>query len=149
MGKSIYNNLGKDETVLYEAKIAWWSIIPHILSIFLVIGIFTIIPQIIKILTTDLGFTNKKISGKTGLIKTKRMDSPLSKINNVSISSGLGGKICNYGNVTVMTSSGSYKFRPVSKPNEFRAQLINQVEQYEEDRIKKQAEEMAKAIKNT
>jgi len=100
----------------------------------LIISFITSIPWlidvIIKNLTTELGFTNKKVLGKTGLINTNVMDAPLNKINTVLVKSGLWGKIFNYGSVLVTTSSGKYVFKYLSKPNDFRKMLMNQIDNY-------------------
>jgi len=147
MGKYMQSNLGKDETVLYEAKVSWAMLVPHIILMLVFIGFITIIIAIVRNITTELGFTNKKLLGKRGLIRTIVMDAPLNKINNVLVTSGLWGKICNFGTVAVTTSSGSYMFKAISRPNEFRAALMNQIDQFDDDRVKKQAEEMARAMK--
>ena len=78
---------------------------------------------------------------------TRRLDSPLNKINNVGVTQNLLGKIFNYGTIEIKTSSLLYEFKYISNPNEFLNKLNAQIEQYDEDRIKKQAEEIAKAMK--
>jgi len=114
--------------------------------ILLFLAFLVICRPLINVLTTELGFSNKRIIGKRGLIKTKSMDSPLSKINNVAVNNGLLGKILGYGNIVITTSSGIYPYRSIAKPEQFKTALMNQIDQYDEDRIKKQATEMANAI---
>lgn len=147
MGNYIEQNLSKDEHVVLKAKVHWAVLIPHILLIFLFVGIFTIWKPLIAMLTTELGFTNKKVLGKVGLINTKAVDSPLNKINNASVSSGLWGKIFGFGTLCITTSSGTYLFGGIANANEFKSSLMAQVDQFDEDRIKKQATELAQAIK--
>ncbi len=143
------NSLGKDESVVLEGKIHWSCLIPHIFLMFIFIGFFTIFRPLIMLFTTKLAFTNKRIIGKIGFVNTKSMDSPLNKINDVSISSGLFGKIFKYGNIKINTSSGTYFFKGIKKPQQFKTRLMAQIDQYDEDRIKKQAIEMASAIKDS
>jgi len=153
MSKYIQDNLGKDENVIYEASISWATLtLPGIIAVVLApftlgLSFIIVIPRVIRNLTTELAFTNKRLIGKTGLISTKSMDSPLNKVQNVIISSGLLGKIFNFGDVAVTTAAGNYIYSGVSNPSDFRAKLMNQIEQYDDDRIKKQAEELANAIK--
>jgi len=172
MGKYLEGNLGRDETVIYEAKMSWFPVVVRFVLLtpllficftvmyggltydiylsFLFCGciIFCfLLPAIIDVLCTELGITNKKILGKTGLIRTYVMDSPLNKINNVFVSNGLFGKIFNYGNVIVTTAAQSYKYRFVSDPNFFRAAVMNQIDKFDEEKIKKQAEEIAAATR--
>ncbi|MDR1508776.1 MAG: PH domain-containing protein [Synergistaceae bacterium] len=149
MGKYIDMNLGRDEEVIFRAKVHWAIFIPDVILMFIFIGFITIIFSIIKFFTTELGFTNKRLVGKMGLINTKSMDSPLNKINNTSVSSGLFGKIFGFGNVAITTSSGAYMYKGIAQPEFFRSALMRQIEKYDEDRIKKQATEMASAIRGT
>jgi|BioPla2DNA2_1021312.scaffolds.fasta_scaffold35797_4 hypothetical protein len=81
MGKYIFRNLGRDEQVVLQAKVHWACLIPSILLSLIIIGIFGLIKKLIAMATTELGFTNKNFIGKTGLINTKVLNSPLNKIN--------------------------------------------------------------------
>jgi len=114
-----------------------------------VIALLIIAGPLIRFLTSELGFTNKRLIGKLGLINTKTLESPLNKINNVSVRSGLLGKILGYGNIDITTSSGSYVYKGIAKPEQFKANLMKQIDQFDDDRIKQQATEMANAIKST
>lgn len=147
MSTYINQSLGKDEKIIYEARISNFNLIPHIFLCFIFIGFFTLIARAIKNHTTELCVTNKKIMGKTGVFSTKTMESPLNKINNVTINESLGGKIYNYGTVTISTSSGVYHYESVSCPEQFRSALMQQIDMFEEDKIKNQAMEMAKFMK--
>ena len=139
--------LNRDENLILEGKTHWTVLLPHFVLMFVYVGFVTIIPPLISMFTTVLVFTNKRVIGKTGLIKTRELDSPLNKINNVLVTSGLVGKIFNYSTVVITTSSGSYEFKRVSRGRAFRSALLAQIDQYEEDRIKRQAQEVAQAMK--
>ena len=149
MGKYVEKNLGKEEEIVGVAHVHKICLLPHILLCFIYVGFFTIWGAIIRICTTDLAFTNKRLLGKIGLINTKVLDTPLNKINNVSIEQGLGGKIFGYGTIVVSSSSAQYNFKGIKNPEVFRSRLMEQIDKFDEDRIKKQAQEMAKAMKET
>ncbi|SEU05389.1 PH domain-containing protein [Enterocloster clostridioformis] len=165
MGNYIKNSVTTNETVVFESKQHWIALLPRgvvaaffllcgfaSLDIFVPMFIFAllfILGPLIRFLTTELGFTNKRLIGKVGLIRTNSLDSPLNKINNVSCSSGLFGKIFGYGNVSITTSSGAYLYKGLMKPEQFKTNLMKQVNQFDEDRIKHQATEMANAMKGT
>lgn len=51
-----------------------------------------------------LRMTETAIIGKTGLIRTNKMASPISKINDVSVYSGLLGKIFGYSTICISTA---------------------------------------------
>lgn len=163
MGNYVRNSVTKGEEVVCEARQHWISLLPRgIVSAILLLGglaspgsffLMLIVAAIImakpfiNVYMTELGFTNKRLIGKTGLINTKSLDSPLNKINNVSVNNGFWGKILGYGNVNISTSSGAYVYHSVAQPEDFKSRLMNQIDQFDEDRIKKQATEMANAIK--
>lgn len=164
MGNYIKNSI-TNETIVFESKQHWIALLPRgiISAFFLLCGLISldifvpmfifallfILGPLIRFLTTELGFTNKRLIGKVGLIHTKSLDSPLNKINNVSSSSGLFGKIFGYGNVNITTSSGAYLYKGIVKPEQFKTNLMKQIDQFDEDRIKQQATEMANAMKGT
>ena len=149
MALALKDGIMKDERVIYEAKVSWATLIRHFFLMLILIGFLTILFQIIKNLTTVLSFTNKRLIGRTGLVSTSAMDSPLNKIQNVAVNAGIMGKIFGYGTITVNTAAGNYVFPGISRPNEFRTTLVNQMEEYENDRVQKQAVEMARAMKNS
>ena len=147
MGKYAEKHLGNDEEIIETAKVHGITILPHILLLFIYIGFVTIWGAIIRLCTTELVFTNKRLLGKIGLVNTKALDTPLNKINNISVEQGLGGKIFNYGTMVILTSSTSYRFKHIKKPEAFKSKLLEQIDKFDEERIRKQAMEMAKAMK--
>lgn len=148
MGKYVEKNLGKDEEIIGTTQVHKICLLPHILLCFVYVGFFTIWGAVIRICTTDLAFTNKRLLGKVGLINTKVLDTPLNKINNVSVEQGLCGKIFGYGTIVVSSSSAQYNFKGIKNPETFRNRLMEQIDKFDDDRIKKQAVEMAKAMRD-
>lgn len=166
MGSYIQRTLNYNEEIKGTAKQHWIALLPRgIISIFFfllgttgneismfvvfaIIALLLIANPLIRFFTTELTFTNKRLIGKNGFINTKSLDSPLNKINNVSVSNGIFGKIFGYGNVYITTSSGSYIYKGIAHPDNYKACLMNQIDQFDEDRIKMQASEMANAMKN-
>ena len=141
------------EEIVKEGKI---SVITLLIRLFIVdifaccilVGFIWFVKDIIKFFTTKLIITNKRISGKTGLINTNELDSPLNKINGIQIKQGLFGKIFNYGTISITTASTVFNFDYISGPFEFKTILNNQIEKYDEQRIEMQAKKMAQAINN-
>ena len=93
------------------------------------------LPKYIRARNTELAITNKKVFGKTGIFSTKTMDTPLNKINNVSVSRKLLGSILHYSSMDISSSSGSYVFHYVKDADQFKATLMQQIEIFEKDRI--------------
>ena len=139
------------EEIVKEGKISIETliirIIVDIVASLILIGVIWLIKDLIKFFTTKLIITNKRVNGKTGLINTNELDSPLNKINGIQVKQGLFGKIFNYGTISITTASTVFNFDYIDKPNEFKNILNNQIEKYDDDRIEKQAKKMAEAIK--
>ena len=151
MGKYVEKNLGKNETIVKKADktalaligkwifgilFCWLLLIPLVKAI-----IFTV-----QYTHIELAVTNKRVIGKTGVVSTKALDAPLNKIQNASAKQNLFQKIFNYGEIRIDTAAGMYLFAGVKSPDAFKRILMNQIDQYEEDKIKQQAAEMASAM---
>ncbi len=139
------------EETVREGKISIAALIIRLIidffAICIIIGFIWFVKDLIKFFTTKLIITNKRVNGKTGLINTNELDSPLNKINGVQVRQGLFGKIFNYGTISITTASTVFNFDYIDKPNDFKTILNNQIEKYDDDRIEKQAKKMAEAMK--
>lgn len=137
-----------EENVIKEAKTTYWFIVRDAILMIFFIGFFLIILDFINYtLGQKLDFTNKQVRGRIGILNTKKLNSPLNKINNVGINQSFWGKIFNFGTVNINTSSVNYEFKYISNPNEFVDLLNKQIDIYNDEKIKQQAIELAKAIK--
>lgn len=94
----------------------------------------------------QLVLTDRRVYGKTGIINTKSVDSPISKINSVSIEQGFWGKVFHYSTVLISTSSGNYKFDFLKDAERFKEKTMEQIELYENDKLKKQAAALAESM---
>ncbi len=147
----VEQNLGKNEKIVRKMDknalglIGSW--IPGILLCFLIVPLVKAIANTIKFSKIELAFTNKRVIGKVGVIKTASLDAPLNKIQNISVKYTFWGKIFNAGIVTINTAAGELVFFYVKNADAFKSALMAQVDQYEEDRVKQQASEMAAAMK--
>ncbi len=151
MGKYVENNLSRDEKIVKVAKLnrlfllgAW---IKGIFLCFLLL-----IPTIKAIIKTvqfhhiELGITNKRIIGKTGVFNTKTLDAPLDKIQNVGVKETFFGKMFNYGIIEIDTAAGSFLYDAVKNANSFKTAVLVQIDQAKEDALAKQASQMAQAM---
>lgn len=103
-------NLTNNEKIILKAKKSFIAIFPHF----------------IRFLTTELALTNKKVIGKVGLIRTHSVASALNKIQNISISSGLFGKIFSYGTIKIETAGAEpVYFYGIKKPESFKKQYLH------------------------
>lgn len=151
MGNYVEQNLGKNEVIVKKADrnslfllsawlmgilFCWLLLIPTIKAII----------KTVQFTHVELAVTSKRVIGKTGVVNTKAMDAALNKVQNVSVTQKLGGKIFNYGTVTINTAAGEFHFGAIKDANDFKGILMAQIDQFEEDRLNQQAEKMATAM---
>lgn len=161
-------NLSKGDTVILQAHTSWLAVVSKAIEslilfivaayakselydvgamlsvVCIVIALIVIIVTVLKITHIELALSNKKLIGKIGIINTKSMDSPLNKINNVSVDQGLFGKIFGYSKITVSTSSGNYVFDYILSGDAFKNTVMEQIDVYENERLRNQAEQMSR-----
>lgn len=118
------------------------------LNIFTIVGLIWFIIRFYGYKTNDLILTNKRVFGKCGLISTTQMQSSLNKIDSVSFSNGLIGKIIGYGTVQITTQSSVFKFRYVREGQTLYSDIFNQIEIYVKEKVEENAKAIARAIKN-
>ena len=101
---------------------------PLLSLIIMVVCLIWLIIRLIGYITNDLILTNKRVFGKCGLISTTQMQSPLNKIDSVSYSNGLMGKLIGYGTVKIATPSTTFKFRFIRDGQSLYNDIFNQLE---------------------
>ena len=146
MGKYVENNLGKNENVVKKAELNKLFLVGPVLSMIFIITIPSAIIKIVNFFNIELAITNKRIIGKVGLFKTQVLDAPLNKIQSVKVTQNFWGKIFNHGIINISTAAGEYNFAGIKNADAFKRMIMAQIDQYEEDRVKQQAEEMAKSM---
>ncbi len=153
----IENNLGKDDKVVRVAEISKLAILPFavlggitfitgllaliaadsdqvagLLGLFLiVVGVVMVLNKVLDVMCTHLGFSEKRLIGKTGILNTKSIDAPLNKVDNISVTKGLFGLIFNYRSLKINTGAGTYEFHYIVDGDEFKRKLLDQEEEYE------------------
>lgn len=151
MGNYVENNLGRNEEIVKNAELNGLFLLGTWIKgilLFWLLFIPTIKALIatIKFMHIELAITNKRIVGKVGVLNTSALDAPLNKIQNVAVHQPFFGKIFNYGTVVIDTAAGKYTFEAIKRADAFKNMVLAQIDQYEEDRIKQQATEMANAM---
>lgn len=153
MGKYVNEHLNRNEEVKSNAELnklfIVWPIVYGVLFCWLIVPTIVAVIRIIQFFCVELSVTDKRVIGKNGVIATKSLDAPLNKIQNVSVSSNLWGKLFNYGTVVITTASGTFYYKGIKEADVFKNRVLDQIDQYEHDIIKAQATEMARAMRGT
>ncbi len=109
-----------------------WTIV-----IGIIICVLIILVGVLRKLSWEMGFTDRRLIKKVGFIRERSIDIPLNKINNVILRTGLFGRMMNIGRLHILTSSfhgrGSLGATGigVKKAARFRDRLVYQINRYE------------------
>lgn len=128
----IKQTLAADETLLTEGNISKWSLF-HIYCAAVIFGVSIICLPIsamlllyayLKIRSTEMGITSKRVIRKSGVIMRDTAEIRLAKVESVSVKQGFLGRIFGYGDVIISGSGGNDAvMKGVRDPLAFRAKV--------------------------
>lgn len=95
--------------------------------IFLLIAILAFGIPFLNVKTNHLILTDKRIYGKTGIIKTQSLTAPISKIQTVNLNTGLLGRILGYSDLVIHCITGVYCFKKQANAKEMQNAIINTI----------------------
>ncbi len=147
----VEHNLTKNETIVKKADknpvaLVWAWFTGILFCWLLFIPLIKAIKATIAYSRVELAVTNKRVVGRYGIVHTESLDLPLNKVQNVNVKQGMGGKIFNYGTVEISSAAGTMMFGYIKKADAFKNMILAQADQFEEDRMKQQANQMAQAM---
>lgn len=168
--------LKKDEQLILEARKHWfllvrpafWAIIfifatiiayanagseaiaiGNILLVLTIIIVLYFVYRIFDRKTNIWAVTNSRIIDEYGVFSHNAKESSLEKINNVSYTQSIFGRMFNYGDVQIQTAAemGSTTVRFVSSPRFLKDSITESQNKYKQSQIAEQAQSLANAIK--
>ncbi len=138
MGSYVENTLIKDEKVIYVGKVSVWSMVPLlllglILMPFAFVGLILWLIALIRYLTTELAFTNKRVIAKFGFISRKTIELNLHKVESLQVDQGVFGRIFNFGTL-VISGAGNPQapISGISNPMTFRRSFMEYQDQVQQ-----------------
>lgn len=96
-------------------------------ALLVLLCLLDLILQAIKLRSTVLYMTDTVVVGHTGVLRTKQLMSPVSKIQDISVSNGVFGKLLGYATVTVSTAGSartSYRFPNVTNYMDLQSEFV-------------------------
>lgn len=130
MASYIQASLIPGESIIHAGKISLWSQFRMILlGVFLLplygLGVLCIAIAVIRYLSTEFAFTNKRVIAKFGFISRRTIELKLTKIESISINQGVLGRIFNFGTLVISGVGNSHApFPAISNPMKFRQAFL-------------------------
>jgi uncharacterized membrane protein YdbT with pleckstrin-like domain len=91
-----------------------------------VIGLLEIGRTWIKLVTTEIAVTDRRVILKRGLISRRTLEMNLTRVESVDVRQGIFGRILNFGDVLIRgTGSGMEPIRGIDSPIEFRRRVLS------------------------
>ncbi len=121
-------------------------VIAGVFGVAFVISLIVAIRKTIIFTRTELVLTNKRIVYKRGVFSRKSFDTPLNKLQDVRVETTFWGNVFNTNRIFISTSTGSLIVERIQNADEFKSIILGQINQFEEDRLARQAQWTAQAM---
>ena len=134
MSSYVEKALVEGERVLYLGRLSLWSLFPQlffgVLLTPIVVGLFLLVPALVKYRSTELAVTNKRVIAKFGFVSRHTIELNVAKIESVQVEQGVVARMFDYGSIIV--AGGGNPFAPVhgiANPLGFRRAFLEAQEQ--------------------
>ena len=125
----IDESLIEGEALVHRAHVSWWSqfwlVFLGILTLAFVVGLVFIAWAWIRVHSTELAITNRRIIAKFGFVKRHTVEINLEKVEALKVEQGVWGRILNYGTIFISGSGSSVAPIPnIADPLVFRRKFM-------------------------
>ncbi|HEX3097771.1 MAG TPA: PH domain-containing protein [Usitatibacter sp.] len=125
----IDDSLIPGETVVHRAHVSWWSqaglVALGVILLVAVIGLFFLLAAWIKVHSTELAITNKRVIAKFGFIKRDTVEINLGQVEALRVEQSFWGRMLNFGTILVSGTGGALEPIPsIADPLVFRRKFM-------------------------
>ena len=125
----IDESLIEGETIVHRARLTWWAqsglIIIGIVLLVAVVGLFFLIAAWVRMKSTEIAITNKRIIAKFGFISRRTVEINLDKVEALRVEQGVWGRFLNYGTILISgVGSTIDPIRSIADPLVFRRKFM-------------------------
>jgi uncharacterized membrane protein YdbT with pleckstrin-like domain len=112
----IDDSLIEGETIVHRARVSWWSqfglVLLGIVTLVVVIGLVFLLMAWIKVRSTEIAITNRRVIAKFGFVKRHTVEINLDKVEALRVEQGFLGRMLNYG--TIFISGAGTSVAPIA-----------------------------------
>lgn len=123
------DSLIEGERVVHKARMSWWSqfwlILAGVATLVVVVGVFLLLAAWIRMKSTEIAITNKRVIAKFGFIRRSTVEINLEKVEALKVEQGFWGRMLNYGTI-LMSGAGTSvaPMRDIADPLVFRRKFM-------------------------
>jgi uncharacterized membrane protein YdbT with pleckstrin-like domain len=125
----IDDSLIEGETLILRARVSWWSqfglVLLGIVTLVVVVGLVFLAMAWIRVHSTEIAITNRRVIFKTGIVKRHTVEINLEKVESLRVEQGLWGRLLNFGSIYMSgTGSSVAPFHDIADPLLFRRKFM-------------------------
>ena len=125
----IDDSLIEGEVLVHRGRISWWSVFwllfLGVLTLVLVVGLVFLVMAWVRVRSTEIAITNKRIIAKFGFIKRHTVEINLDKVESLRVEQGLWGRFLNFGTIYVSGAGTAVApFPDIADPLVFRRKFM-------------------------
>ena len=125
----IDESLVEGETLIHRARVAWWSqfwlLFLGFLTLVVGVGLVFLIWAWIRVRSTELAITSRRIIAKFGFVKRHTVEINLDKVESLRVEQGVLGRFLNFGTIFISGSGTAVAPIPdIADPLVFRRKFM-------------------------
>ena len=129
MSSYIEDSLVAGETLIHRARVSWWSqfglLLLGVVTLLLVVGVVFLAMAWIRVRSTELAITNRRVIAKTGFVKRHTVEINLDKVEALKVEQGGWGRLLNFGTIFISGAGTSVApIRDIADPLVFRRKFM-------------------------
>ena len=129
MASYVEGALIEGEKVLHSGRVSWWSVwhllLGGVLLLPIVVGLVFLVWAWIRVTSTELAITNKRVIAKFGFISRNTMEIAVQKVESIQVQQSLMGRMLDFGTLIISGTGTSHAPIPsISDPMAFRRAFL-------------------------
>ena len=125
----IDESLVPGEVLVHRARVSWWSqfglVLLGVLTLIAVVGLVFLIWAWVRVRSTELAITSRRIIAKFGFVKRHTVEINLDKVESLKVEQGVWGRFLNFGTIFISGSGSSVAPIPnIADPLVFRRKFM-------------------------
>ena len=125
----IDESLIEGERILHRGRVSWWSefwlVLIGLVTLVVVIGLAFLVWAWVRVRSTEVAITNRRVIAKFGFIKRQTVEINLDKVEALKVEQGFWGRLLNYGTILISGAGTSVApFPHIADPLVFRRKFM-------------------------